>query len=129
MSTWRYITVITATSLCMFILAGIWHEGVMAHLYDRHHDGGHEGTVIIFIAYFILSAIMVAMFQQWRLRERVARKGILFGALIGLLWVFPHELAMAGAHGESLSYVLFNALWHVVEQGSGGLALALLWQE
>jgi hypothetical protein len=58
---------------------------------------------------------------------RPAVEGLRFGVLIGLLWVFPHELAMAGAHGDSISYVLKNAAWHVVAQGVGGIFIGLLY--
>ena len=51
--------------------------------------------------------------------------GLVFGALIGILWVFPHELAMVGAHGEPLAYVFKNAAWHAVEQGLGGIVVGL----
>ncbi len=47
--------------------------------------------------------------------------------VIGLLWVFPHGLAMAGAHGDSISYVFKNAAWHVVEQGVGGIVIGLVY--
>jgi len=52
-----------------------------------------------------------------RFTEKPVIEGLKFGALIGLLWVFPHDLAMAGAHGDSLSYVFKNAILHIVEQG------------
>lgn len=53
-------------------------------------------------------------------------QGAKFGALVGLLWVLPHGLAMAGAHGTSVVYVLKNSLWHVFEQGLGGAVFASL---
>ncbi|MCP4132684.1 MAG: hypothetical protein GY754_17090 [bacterium] len=50
-----------------------------------------------------------------------------FGIIIGILWVFPHELVMAGAHhGKSIAYVFKNAAWHMVEQGLGGIITGLI---
>jgi|TARA_Y100000294_G_C8475494_1_gene304550 hypothetical protein len=33
---------------------------------------------------------------------------------------------MAGAHGTSIIYVLKNTLWHMIEQGIGGMAVAYI---
>ena len=54
-------------------------------------------------------------------------EGLRFGMVIGVLWVFPHELAMAGAHGDSISYVFKNAAWHMVEQGVGGIIIGFVY--
>jgi hypothetical protein len=54
-------------------------------------------------------------------------EGLRFGMVIGVLWVFPHELAMAGAHGDSISYVFENAAWHLVEQGVGGIIIGFVY--
>ena len=54
-------------------------------------------------------------------------EGLRFGMIMGVLWVFPHELAMAGAHGDSLAYVFKNAAWHLVEQGVGGIVIGLVY--
>ena len=54
-------------------------------------------------------------------------EGLRFGVLIGLLWVFPHGLAMAGAHGKSIAYVFKNTAWHLIEQGVGGIIIALVY--
>ncbi len=47
-------------------------------------------------------------------------KGIKIGAIIGILWVFPHGLTMAAVHKSSISYEITNTLYHVIEQGIGG---------
>ena len=54
-------------------------------------------------------------------------EGLKLGVLIGILWVFPHELAMAGAHGKSISYVFINGAWHVIEQGFGGIIIGFIY--
>jgi len=53
--------------------------------------------------------------------------GLKLGLLVGVLWVFPHALAMAGAHDRSLVYVFKNAAWHLIEQGLGGIAIGLIY--
>ncbi len=43
------------------------------------------------------------------------------GIIIGILWVFPHGLAMAATHETSILYEFKNTLYHMIEQGIGGL--------
>ena len=111
----------------MWLLAGLWHKLIMVQFYASETDASHEGTGIIFIAYVILSFLMGYLYLQTYKGGKHAVEGIKLGAVIGLLWVFPHELAMAGAHGESISYVLKNEAWHIVEQGFGGLIIGLVY--
>ena len=72
---------------------------------------------------------MSFMYSKIERKKNYLLQGLLFGALIGLLWVFPHELVDAGAHGESISDVIKNSLWHLVEQGFGGFLIALIFNK
>ncbi|MDH5445527.1 MAG: hypothetical protein OEY52_08205 [Gammaproteobacteria bacterium] len=114
------------SALCMWLLAGLWHKVIAVQFYTRETGAQHEGTVIILIAYIILALLMVYLYGFYRIKKDSLIQAFLFGVVIGLLWVFPHELAMAGAHGESVRYVFINAAWHMVEQGVGGLVIALI---
>ncbi len=53
-------------------------------------------------------------------------EGLKIGVVIGILWVFPHGLTMAGAHETSVIYEIKNMIWHMVEQGIGGIIIALI---
>jgi len=108
----------------MWLIAGFYHEFLMAAFYGEEVHASHNGTGIILLGYFILGAIMTYLFPFIYKGEKPAYQGLKFGVVIGLLWVFPHELVMVGAHGESISYVLKNAAWHMVEQGVGGIVIA-----
>ena len=116
----------TASSILMWMLAGLWHQVVMAQFYQGNKNGDHEGLGILLIAYFILGAIMALIYPIGYQGGRPIFEGIRFGMIMGILWVFPHELALAGAHGQELSYVFKNGIWHVVEQGFGGLVIGLI---
>ena len=111
----------------MWLLAGLWHEILMVQFYTDKTSATHEGTGIILLAYLILALIMAYVYPLGYKGGQPAIEGLKFGVVIGLLWVFPHELAMAGAHGDSISYVLKNAAWHMVEQGFGGIIIGLLY--
>lgn len=117
---------ILATAITMTLLAGLWHEVIMAQFYIAETAATHEGTGIIFLAYLVLAGLMVLLCPRTAWLQNRLLSGLLFGAVIGLLWVFPHQLAMAGAHGEPLGYVFINAAWHMVEQGAGGVVIAQL---
>lgn len=125
----NFLILTLLSSVTMFAAGGIWHEVVMAQFYREAVHASHEGTGIIFIACFILAAMMTWLYIHLDIGKGHLGKGFIFGTFIGLLWVFPHELAMSGAHGEPLLYVFKNATWHMVEQGLGGLVLALVYQK
>jgi len=112
--------------LGMWIVAGIWHNLIMANLYKNVH-ATHEGLGILLVAYFILALLMSYIYPLGYKGKKPWIEGLRFGIIIGLLWVFPHGLAMAGAHGDSIIYVFKNSLWHMVEQGIGGIIIALVY--
>jgi len=111
----------------MWSLAGIWHELIMAKFYAEEALAKHEGVEIILLAYLVLSLIMAYMYPLVYKGGRPIVEGLKFGVIIGILWVFPHELAMAAAHGDSISYVFKNAAWHLIEQGFGGIIIGLIY--
>ena len=113
----------------MWLLAGLWHKIVAVAFYSAETEATHEGTGIIFVAYLVLALLMTYLFSYYTKGEQPVVEGLKFGVILGLLWVFPHELAMAGAHGESLPYVFKNAIWHMVEQGLGGIIIALVYKK
>ena len=121
-----YIYAVIASGLSMFILAGVWHELLMAHFYESEAHASHGGTGIIFVSYFILASLMVFFYMQSFKKRPSLLSNLKFGIFMGLLWVFPHELAMAGAHDTSIIYVIKNAAWHMVEQGIGGIVLGVV---
>ena len=111
----------------MWVISGLWHNLILANFYASENEASHEGIGILLIAYMILGLFMAYLYPLGYKGGKPAIEGLRFGALIGLLWVFPHELAMVGAHGESLSYVLKNAVWHAVEQGLGGIVVGMIY--
>ena len=46
---------------------------------------------------------------------------------VRLIGVYAPELAMAGAHGGAIGYVVKNALWHIFEQGAGGIVIGVIY--
>lgn len=123
----RKMTISTlAAGLGMWVVAGLWHNLVMPALYESTH-ASHEGIGLMLIAYLVLALLMSYIYPRGYQGGRPVWEGLKFGILMGILWVFPHELAMAGAHeGESILYVFKNGAWHMVEQGIGGIIIGLI---
>lgn len=124
-----FLITTSVSGLGMWLLAGLWHEVIMRQFYTEATHASHEGTGVILLAYLILAALMTYLFILGYRGQRPIRHGLHYGVVLGLLWVFPHELAMAGAHGEPVWYVIKNALWHVIEQGIGGLIIGLVYSK
>ncbi len=126
---WKKLSLATVVGgISMWLLAGAWHTLIMARFYADAVEADHEGTGVILIAYFVLAALMAYLYPRLRNDGRPAVEGLKFGVIIGVLWVFPHALAMAGAHGESLTYVFQNTAWHLIEQGVGGVVISLVYR-
>lgn len=123
----KFILATLAGSMTMWLLAGLWHELIMAKFYATETQATHEGTGIIFLAYLALGVLMAYIYPLGYKGGRPAMEGLRFGIIIGLLWVFPHGLAMAGAHGDSILYVIKNTAWHLIEQGAGGILIGLVY--
>jgi hypothetical protein len=123
----KFVISVLAGSLSMWLLAGLWHKVIMAQYYAAVHNTTHEGTGIILTAYLILGIFMAYLYPLVYKGGRPTVEGLKFGMIIGLLWVFPHELLAAGAHGSSISYVLKNAVLHMFEQGIGGIIIGIIY--
>lgn len=112
----------------MWILAGLWHN-LLLPLVDKNAEAHHEGLVIMLIAYFILAFLMVYLFEISNKNNNYLLEGIRVGGVVGILWVFPHGLAMAGAHNTSILYEIQNVIWHIVEQGLGGIVIGFVYKK
>ena len=120
---WRGALATVVAGVSMWIVAGFWHNLVLP-LVRPNAAAHHEGLLIGLLAYVILAAIMTYLFVTSRWPQRTVVRGLVLGAVVGVLWVFPHGLAMAGVHGTSIGYEVRNALYHVFEQGIGGVVVA-----
>ena len=125
----RTLAAILVSGSLMWLLAGAFHELNAAFFVAEGGapEGGHQSVGLIFLGYLLLAGLMALAFDRARISAAPWVKGGVVGVFVGLLWVFPHGVVLAAAHGDSLSYEVLNALWHVIEQGVGGVALAALW--
>lgn len=112
-----------ATTTTMVLFAGLLHNAVFAKFYLAQSGGVHEANFAAPLGYLVLGLMMSLIFPVVFKGKNPIMEGMAFGATIGVLWVFPHELVVAGIHGDPLGYVFGNALVHVGEQGLGGVVL------
>lgn len=113
------------SGLGMWIIAGLWHNLILPSVNENIHPH-HEGIVIMLMAYLILGLLMSYVYSLLNREPSRLFNGLRLGIIAGILWVFPHGLAMAGVHNTSIAYEIQNAIWHIVEQGIGGIIIAFV---
>ncbi len=110
----------------MWVVGGLWHNLILPNIFpDTHAE--HHGIGVALIAYFFLALCMAYLYPYYYQKKNHVFEGLLFGAIIGFLWVFPHGLALAGTHDTSILYEIKNGLYHIFEQGVGGIIVALVY--
>jgi len=121
---WTLATLLGGFS--MWVVAGLWHNLILP-FFSEGVEAHHEGLAIMLVAYMILSFLMTYIYSLSYKGGKPIVEGLRIGVVVGILWVFPHGLAMAGAHDTSILYEIENTVWHIVEQGIGGIVVAMLW--
>jgi len=120
----RSAIAVIASGFAMWVMAGLWHNLVLP-AFNSDVKAHHEGIFIMLIAYFILAGFMTYIYSEIKKKNKIS-SGLKTGILIGILWVLPHGLAMAGAHQTSILYEFQNAFWHLFEQAIGGLVIGMI---
>lgn len=125
---WKKLLLSTlAGGIGMWIIGGLWHNLILPSVNDSievHHDG----LGLTLIAYFILAFLMAYIYFLIYNGNFTVINGLKLGVLIGILWVFPHGLAMAGTHDTSIIYEFKNTFYHMFEQGIGGIVISLVFK-
>ena len=114
----------------MFILSGLWYMLIMDAFY-REQVGAlmREQYNFIFIAlgYLVMAFLMSYIYPIGYKGGSPAKEGLRFGVLIGLLVWLSSNLILYGAHNMTLSATLVDSSWHIVEEGIGGIVIALVY--
>ena len=121
----RLIIAVLVGGFAMWVIAGLWHNLILP-FFSKDIEAHHEGLFLMLIAYFILSLLMTYIYFISYRGGNLVLAGLIIGIVVGILWVFPHGLAMAGAHNTSVLYEINSTLWHIAEQGIGGIVIALI---
>jgi len=114
----------------MFILSGLWYMLIMDAFY-REQVGAlmreQYNFIFIVLGYLVMAFLMSYIYPIGYKGGSPAKEGLRFGALIGLLVWLSSNLILYGAHNMTLSATLVDSGWHVVEEGIGGLVIALVY--
>ena len=115
----------------MWLLAGLWHMALMSQYYDDHSASALLEEPLmrwIILGYVILGVLMAYIYPKGFGGGGSVCEGLRFGAIVGLLWVLPHAVILHGVYtGARGKLILIDAGWHVVEQGIGGIVIALIY--
>ncbi len=116
----RLLLSLIFSGFVMWVVGGLYHNLIIPAVNKNIHPH-HEGLGITLLAYIILGFLMSYFYLNSKDNIDSLWKGIKTGAIIGILWVFPHGLTMAAIHESSIGYQIKNTLYHVIEQGIGGI--------
>jgi hypothetical protein len=115
------------TGFVMWFVGGLYHNLIMPAIDNNIHPH-HEGLGIVFIAYILLGLFMNYFYLNHSDNKDSLRKGLKIGMIVGILWVFPHGLTMAATHETSFLYQFSNTLYHMIEQGIGGIIIFITYK-
>lgn len=119
--------------LVMGALSWLWHDPILGDYYGSLLGPEMREEVVVepvAAAYVLLSVLMAAIYprvtgdptdpvEAWV-------EGVRFGAAVGLLWIVPLRLVLFGTTVRPFAPVVVDGAWHLLEQGAGGLVVALL---
>ena len=125
-----------ASLVVMFVLSFLWHKVLMSSIYMP--DAGIMTTTwfkaepdipLIILAYTILAILMSYIYPKGIEGDNKLMNGLRFGAVIGLLWVLPYQVVLhAVTNITSLKTTAMDAVWHMAEQGIGGIIIAYIYE-
>ena len=79
----------------------------------------------IAVATLILSLLMAYMYPKGVEGRSKAGNGFRFGALIGLVYSVPISIIFFSTlEGITITMILSEAVWHIIEEGAAGVAIA-----
>ncbi len=120
-----------AGAVGMVILGVIWHRFIMGGFYAEQGAAisrDEPNMLFVVFAIFVLALLMSYAFPIGYKGGSPVTEGLRFGAFMGLVAFLPFNLILHGVYNATLVGVLVDAAWHVVEQGVGGVIIALVYQ-
>lgn len=131
MSLWKCLLAAVVGFVVMFVLSALWHLVILEDFYFNRYPtpGQRQETLILFVGlgYLVLGLLMAFIYPQGYKGGSPAGEGARFGALIGLLWILPRSLVLYGVMESSGIALVVDAVWHVLEGGVGGVAIAFVY--
>jgi len=114
----------------MFALSGLWYMVLMSKFYRAQDQGimrEQFNFLFIVLGYIVLAFLMSLIYPVGYKGGSPAKEGLRFGVLIGLVVWLTANLTIHGVLKNTLASALVDSVWHIVEQGIGGIAIALVY--
>lgn len=132
MNTKKYLLASVSALIVMFLLSWVGHEMLMPILLDSDPMESiyrSEPMIVgIMAAYLVIALIMSYMYPKGVEGDNVYGNGLRFGALIGVLISLPISLIFYSViDGLTFSHVVTETIWHIIEQGVGGVVIAYIY--
>jgi uncharacterized membrane protein len=113
----------------MFILSGLWYMLIMGGFYQEYSGAVMReqfNFIPIVLGYLVMAFLMSYIYPIGYKGGPPLKEGVRFGVFIGLLVWLSSNLILYGAHNMTLSATLVDSGWHVIEEGIGGIVIALV---
>ncbi len=114
----------------MFSLSGLWYMVLMSGFYQAQSGGlmrDQFNFLFIVLGYVVLAFLMSLIYPVGYKGGSPAKEGLRFGVLIGLVAWLTTSLILHGVWTNPLAAALVDSVWHVAEQGIGGIVIALVY--
>ena len=126
----KMLLALFAGFIVMFLLAGLWHAVIMEDFYKAHATSNtlaEPNMQFIALGYFILALILAYIYPFGYKGGSPVIEGLKFGMVMGLLWIFPFSTVLFGIMESSGTLFAVDVVWHIVEEGIGGIAIGLVY--
>ena len=124
----RRISGMLGAWILMFGLSGSWHSFIMADFYSSFLEEAartEPNLVVVAVGYLTVVLLMAWMYPHGYSGGSPLAEGARFGAVMGLIWILPLSLVLAGLYDLSMTEVAIDSVWHVVEGTVGGSVIGL----
>ena len=126
----KFIVATISSFLVMFIVAAIWNMFIIRNFIDLENSlvRAEPSILLIALGYFVLALIMSYLYPKL-IQNNTIINGFKFGALIGIIWILPFNLVLHAVYEFPQLALLIDPIWAIIEQGVGGIAIALVYSK
>ena len=110
----------------MMVLGLLFHLVIMGDFF-KEKMGGEPMPQYVILSYLILAVLMAYIYPHGYKGGSFVKEGFRFGLLMGLMIRLPLQVLMVGYGKADWSLVIVEAIWHMIEQGIGGIAIAYMY--
>ena len=122
----KMLLAIVVGFVVMFGLAGLFHLVIMKDYFEAK-VGVASSMMYPILSYAILAVLMSYMYPMINKGTSAIKDGLCFGILVGLLCRVPMEVLHLGYGSGDWGYVITEAIWHSIEEGIGGIVIAMVY--